>query len=381
MRSKQSSARSSAHAVSVNSATSGLHAAVAATLAGCGDEVIVPPYTMSATATTVACTNATPIFADIKPDTFCIDADDVRRKITPRTKAIVAVNLFGGPAELEKLRALADEKGLKLVEDNAQSPGGRRGGKLTGTFGDMAVLSFNCHKTVQCGEGGAVLTNDDSLADRLRLVRNHGEVVLSQRDHVPPELAGLLGYNYRLTELQSAVALAQIRRLEELTAGRIEMASVMTEGFREIDGITPPTVARGDRHVYYLYAFKLDASKFGLSRRQFKAAIDAEGVAVADGYVKPIYLYPMYEARVREQTRGLGAGVWHPPLDSRESGQRYARGLCPVTERMHFEELLTTNICRADLTRDDASELVRAVQKIAEHKRAIKDTLASQGIV
>src|SRR6202011_3446150 len=116
-------------------------------------------------------------------------------------------------------------------------------------------------------------------------------------------------------------------------------------------------------HVYYLYAFKLDAKRFGLSRNQFKAALDAEGVASSDGYVRPIYLYPMYEARVRQQTRGLGAGVWHPA----EGGQRYERGLCPVTERMHFEELLTTNICRADLTRDDASELVRAIEKIAEH--------------
>src|SRR5258706_15291021 len=249
-----------------------------AALAGLGEEVSVPPYTMSATATTVACTNATPIFADIDPDTFCIDVDDVRRKITPRTKAIVAVNLFGGPAALEKLRALADEKKLILIEDNAQSPGGTRGGKLTGTFGEMAILSFNCHKTVQCGEGGAILTNDDTLADRLRLVRNHGEVVLSQREETPPELAGLLGYNYRLTELQSAVALAQVRRLEELTVGRIDMANAMTEGLRGIDGITPPLVARGDRHVYYLYAFKLDAQKFGLSRRQFKAALDAEGV-------------------------------------------------------------------------------------------------------
>jgi perosamine synthetase len=364
------------YAVTVNSATSGLHAAVCAALVGPGDEVIIPPYTMSATATMVACANGTPIFADIKPDTFCIDVDDVRRKITPRTKAIIAVNLFGGPAELEKLRAIADERKLALIEDNAQAPAGTRAGKLTGTYGNMAVLSFNCHKTVQCGEGGAVLTNDETLADRLRLVRNHGEVVQSQRDHVAPELFGLLGYNYRLTELQSAVALAQVRRLEELTVGRIEMANAMTEGLRGIDGITPPFVAQGDRHVYYLYAFKLDAKKFGLSRNQFKAALDAEGVSVADGYVRPIYLYPMYEARVRQQTRGLGAGIWHPV----EGGQRYERGLCPVTERMHFEELLTTNICRADLTRDDAREFVRAIEKIYEHRRAVRDTLASRGI-
>jgi perosamine synthetase len=364
------------HAVTVNSATSGLHAALCAALAGYGDEVIVPPYTMSATATTIACTNATPVFADIKPDTFCIDVDDVARKITPRTAAIVAVNLFGGPAQLEKLRALADQHRITLIEDNAQAPGATRGGKLTGTYGDMAVLSFNCHKTVQCGEGGAVLTNDDVLADRLRLVRNHAEAVLAERDDVPAEIAGFLGYNYRLTELQSAVALAQIRRLEELTAGRIAMANLMTERLTQIEGITPPFVAGSDRHVYYVYAFKVDGRTFGLSRRQLRTALDAEGIACAEGYVRPIYLYPMYEQRVRERTRGVGAGLWHP----REGGQRYGRGLCPVTERMHFEELLTTNICRADLGQSEAMEFVNAIEKIAEHRGAIRDKLATQGV-
>jgi dTDP-4-amino-4,6-dideoxygalactose transaminase len=363
------------YAVSVNSATSGLHAAVAATLAGLGDEVIVPPYTMSATATAVTMTNATPIFADIRPDTFCLDPDDVRRKISPRTKAIIAVNLFGGPSDLPALRAIADEHKLLLIEDNAQAPGGTCGGRLTGTFGDMAVFSLNCHKTIQCGEGGIVVTNSDQLVDRLRLVRNHGEVVQSMRDSTPPELAGLIGYNYRLTELQSAVALAQARRLEELTVNRIEMANTLTKGLRAIPGITPPYVAPENRHVYYLYAIKADSAQLGLSRHQLKTALDAEGVSIAEGYVRPIYLYPMYEERVRQQTHGLGAGIWHP-----REGARYGRGLCPVTEKMHFEELLTTNICRADLTQEDALELVHAVEKIAAHRDAVRTKLQERGI-
>lgn len=364
------------HAVTVNSATSGLHAAVAASLAGLGDEVIVPPYTMSATATTVAQTMATPIFADIDPDNFCLDVADVRRKISKRTKAIVVANIFGGPAHLAELRALADEHGLVLVEDAAQSPWATQQGKMTATIGHMGVLSFNCHKTIQCGEGGAVLTNDDTLADRLKLMRNHGEVVLSQRDDVPAELAGMLGYNYRLTELQSAVALGQVRRLEELTVPRIEMANAITAGLAGVPGITPPHVAKGDRHVYYIYAMKVDAAKVGLSRNQLKTALDAEGVAVAAGYVRPIYLYPMYEERVAKQKTGFGAGVWHP-----EPGrQTYARGLCPVTERMHFEELLTTNIIRADLGREDAMQLVTAIQKVVEHAPAVRDALLAKGV-
>jgi dTDP-4-amino-4,6-dideoxygalactose transaminase len=338
--------------------------AVAAALAGYGDEVIIPPYTMSATATAVVMTNATPVFADIRPDTFCIDVEDVRRKVTPRTKAIIAVNLFGGPAELRALRQLADDKGLVLIEDNAQSPGGRYDGQLTGTFGHMAVYSLNCHKTIQCGEGGVVVTGDDTLADRLRLVRNHGEVVLSQRDEVPDELSGLVGFNYRLTELQSAVALAQVRRLEELTEGRIAMANALTEGMRGMPGLTPPYVARGSKHVYYLYAFKHDAVKSGLSRGALRQALEAEGLAVAEGYVRPIYLYPLYDAKVRARTRGYGAGVWYP---KEGSGVRYERGICPVTERMHFSELLTTNLCRADLSLTEAREFLEGLQKVLAH--------------
>ena len=366
------------HAVSVNSATSGLHCSVVAALAGYGDEVIIPPYTMSATATMVAATNATPVFADIDAATFTIDPRDVERKLTKRTKAIIAVNLLGNPAALPELRAIADHHGIKLIEDNAQAPGATYQGKLTGTFGDMAVLSFNCHKTVQCGEGGAVLTNDAVLADRLRLVRNHGEVVQSQRDVVLPELMGLIGYNYRLTELQSAVALAQIRRLEELTAPRIEMANVITQGIRGIDGLTPPFIADGNRHVFYLYALKVDSQKLGLSRHQLQLALEAEGMATAEGYTRPIYLYPMYDRRVATQQRGLGAGLWHPREGSTTTS--YELGICPVTERMYQIELMTTNICRADLGDAEARELVTALEKIATHRTKVRAALEAQGI-
>ena len=364
-------------AVSVNSATSGLHCSLAAALVGLGHEVIVPPYTMSATATTVACLNATPVFADIDARTFCLDVDDVRRKLGPRTKAIVAVNLFGGPAALHELRSIADEEGVVLIEDNAQAPGARLQGAWTGTVGHMGVFSLNCHKTIQCGEGGVVLTNDAQLDDRLRLMRNHGEVVQSQRPTYDVEVEGLLGYNYRLTELQAAVALAQVRRLDELTANRIAIAEAITDRLHGIDGLTPAYVAPDARHVYYLYAIKLDAKRLGLTRPQFKAALDAEGVACTAGYVKPIYLYPMYAKSVAQRREGFGAGIWHPPAGS---PVRYERGICPVTERMYFEELLLTNICRADLGPEDAFEFVRAIQKVVDNRGAVRDKLLADGI-
>jgi dTDP-4-amino-4,6-dideoxygalactose transaminase len=367
----------SRHAISVNSAASGILAAVAASLCGLGDEVIVPPYTMSTTATSVACTNATPVFADIRSDTFCIDVADVERKLSPRTKAVIAVNLFGGPAPLLELRRLADQRGFVLIEDNAQAPGATIAGRHAGTVGHIGIFSLNRHKTIQSGEGGVVVTDDDAIAERLRLIRNHGDVVLALRGGAPPELEGLLGYNLRLTELQAAVALGQVRRLDELTRGRIAMAKELDRGLAGTPGITTPAVAADVEHVYYLYAMKVDPEVLGLSRRQLKVALDAEGVATSEGYVKPIYLYPMYRESVARKRSGFGAGIWHPAPGS---GVSYAEGCCPVTERMHAREVLTTNICRSDLGRDDALQLVRAIHKVVEHRGAVRAKLEADGV-
>jgi dTDP-4-amino-4,6-dideoxygalactose transaminase len=153
------------------------------------------------------------------------------------------------------------------------------------------------------------------------------------------------------------------------------MANTLTKRLTTVDGITPPHVAPNARHVYYMYAFKVDVGWLGLTNRQFKAALDAEGVVSSAGYVRPIYLYPMYGRSVAARRSGFGAGVWHP------SGQTpYVRGACPVTERMHFQELVLTNICRADLGEEDALEFVRAVEKVVEHRTAIRDKLLSNGI-
>ncbi len=368
------SAFGSRNAVSMNSATSGIHAAILAAQVGLGDEVIVPPYTMSATATMVAAANGTPIFADVDASTYCIDVGDVERKLSPRTKAIIAVNLFGGPAALLELRALADRRGILLIEDNAQSPGGRIGKRYTGTIGHLGVFSLNFHKTIQCGEGGVVVTDDDRLADHLRLVRNHGEVVQSQRASVPPELAGLVGFNYRLTELQAAIAIAQLERLEELTEPRIAAAAALTSGIRGLPGIKPPTVAEGSRHVYYMYALKVDPLELGLSRKQLKHALDAERVFSSEGYVRPIYLYPMYERGLAARREGFGAGIWH------SSRQDYGAGLCPTTERLHFSELLLTNVCRHDLGTAGATEFATACTRIVEHRDAVRRKCVADGV-
>jgi perosamine synthetase len=173
------------------------------------------------------------------------------------------------------------------------------------------------------------------------------------------------------------VGLAQIRRLEELTVDRIAVAEALTEGLRGIPGIVPPHVDPRARHVYYAYVMKVKAAQLRLSRAQLAAALNADGLAVQEGYVRPIYLYPMYDRRVGAQRTGMGAGLWHPPEGS---PVRYQRGLCPVTERMHFEEALITSIFRTQMTVAHAQEFLGGLERILAHREAVRQHLGERGI-
>ncbi|MGH3051236.1 MAG: DegT/DnrJ/EryC1/StrS family aminotransferase, partial [Gaiellaceae bacterium] len=186
----------SEYAVSVNSATTALQVSLAAVGVEPGDEVIVPPYTMSATAATVVLAGAIPVFADIEEETYGLDPASVAERITPRTRAIVAVHLFGHPARMGGLNELVERHGLRLVEDAAQSLGATWHGRQTGTIGDVGVVSLNRHKIIQSGEGGVVVTDDPTIAQVAQLARNHGEVVVANLDL--PSIANTVGSNYRL---------------------------------------------------------------------------------------------------------------------------------------------------------------------------------------
>lgn len=346
------------HAVAMNSATSALIAAVAAAAVGPGDEVIVSPYTMSASAVCALVHGAIPVFADIEPATFCLDPDSVRGRITPRTKAIVAVDLFGCPADFDALMALAREHDLVVIEDAAQAPGALYGGRHAGTLGHIGVFSLNYHKTIQCGEGGVAVTDDERFAERLALARNHGEAAV---EGMGSDAVDVLGFNHRMGELEAAIAAVQLSRLEELTAPRVEHARRLTDGLRGLDGITPPHVPDGVRHVYYLYALKLDEEALGVSRSAFAAALAAEGVPVTEGYVAPLYRQPLYRHRA-----AVAFG------DPRNAGSgRYEDGTAPTCERMHDRELLFHPHVHAGLSRDDVDDIVAALRKVHAGRSAL----------
>ena len=349
------------HAVSMNSATSSLIAAVAAARIGPGDEVIVPPYTMSATAMAPLFYGGIPVFVDISDEDFCLDLDAVREAITPRTRAIIAVNLFGHPARLSELKALAHEHGLVLIEDSAQAPLATENGRYAGTVGDIGVFSLNRHKHIHSGEGGICVTDDDDLAERMRLIRNHGENAVEPLGIA--DATNLIGFNFRLSELSAAVALAQLDNVEEHVRRRVAAAEQLTSELADLAGLTPPSVRAGCTHVYYMWAFRYDQDVVGVPREVFSAALLAEGIPHEVGYVAPLYLLPVFQRRI-----AIGSAGYPFDLAPRD----YSKGLCPTTERLHERELMLFTICAYDDRFDFAEVFARGVRKVhdARHKLA-----------
>src|SRR3989338_671357 len=283
------------HAVAMNSATANLHGALAALGVGPGDEVLVPPYTMCASASAILMCGAIPVFVDIEPDTFCMDPKKIEARVSPQTKAVVVVHLYGQPADMDPIMAIAKKHKLKVVEDCAQSPKAKYKGRYAGTIGDIGVFSLNQNKTITTGEGGVAVTRNARLALRMQLIRNHGEVVV---DHLP-DAKGLpcLGWNYRMTELEASVGISQFRKLDKLTAHRVKLAGYLGKKLAAAEGLTMPVTRQGCTHVYFVYPVRYDRQKTGIPSRLFVKALGAEGVTFGAGYVRPIYLDSIYQNR------------------------------------------------------------------------------------
>lgn len=351
------------HAISFNSATSALHGMIAAGGIGPGDEVITSAFSMAASASAVLMHNAVPVFADIDPATYCLDIASVERRLTPRTKAILTVNLYGHPSALDALARLAKERGLLLFEDNAQAAGATLDGKLTGTWGHAAALSLNYHKAIQSGEGGLVITDDAEIALRCQLIRNHGEVVVP--DVGRSDLESQLGWNYRLTELAAAVAIPQLGKLDTLVRIRRELAERMTAGLERYACLTPARPAPDCTHTYYLYPIQFDAAQAGMSRATFAKAMAAEGFTLNQGYVTPLYWLPMYQNR-HAYPKGCPFTCGHHPGDV-----DYSKGLCPVIEDLHVNTLLISDIAKHPNTASDIDGFVQAVDKVLANRAAL----------
>lgn len=343
----------SKHAISVNSATSGLYAAMGAIGLGPGDEVIVPPYTMSATAMAPLVYGGIPVFADVEEQTFCIDVEAVKAAIGPRTRAIIAVNLFGHPARLHELRALADAHGLFLVEDNAQAILAEENGRKTGTIGHIGVFSLNYHKHIHTGEGGVCVTDNDDLALRLQMIRNHAENIVEPL--AIADISSLVGFNYRMGELAAAIGCVQLANADVHVRRRVGIAERLSAGIRDLEGITVPYVRSDCSHSYYVWSARYSEQAVGVSRQAFSKALDAEGFPHFVGYVRPLYRLPLFQRRI-----GFGSSGFPFTLTNR----RYEGDLCPVAERLYSSELLCLETCAYDLVEDEIDQYIDAIRKV-----------------
>lgn len=345
------------HAVTVNSATSGLIASVGAIGIEPGDEVIVSPWTMCASATAILHWNAIPVFADIEPQTFNLDPDSVERNITPFTKAIMSVDIFGHSANMDLLMKIAQKYGLKVISDSAQAPGALYKGKYAGTLADVGSFSLNYHKHIHTGEGGILVTNDDLICERLQLIRNHAEAVVVGKG--TKNLSNMIGYNFRLGEIESAIGIEQLKKLKDLVKSRQAAADRLTAGLRGLPGLRTPIVEPECTHAYYVYPMVLDVEKLGVSHERICEALLAEGVeGLSPRYVN-VHLLPMYQEKIAYGSNGF---PWSSDICRRSVD--YSHGICPVAEELQEKSYLGYAMCLNELSENDVDLIVGAFRKI-----------------
>ncbi len=288
------------HALTVSSGTAALHLLVRALGLGPGDEVLVPSFTFAASVNAILYEGATPVFVDVEPDTYNLDPQDVAQKVTARTKAIMAVDVFGHPAEWDALTRIAQQHALRVIDDSCEALGAAYQGRKLGSFGDAAAFAFYPNKQMTVGEGGIIVTDDDEIARLCRSMRNQGR----------PEMGAWLeherlGYNYRLDEMSAALGVSQFKRLETFLAKREKVAQMYTERLQALEWVRPPAVRPEVRMSWFVYVVTL---REGLQRDAIIQALADQGIP-ARGYFAPIHT----QAYIRERMGDL-------------------RGTLPVTE-------------------------------------------------
>jgi len=302
------------YAIAVNSGTATLHTALYAIGIKAGDEVLTVPFTFVATANTILMQNAKPVFVDVDEDTFNIDPNKIEEKITPKTKAIIAVDLYGQPADYEKINAIAKKHNLKIIEDSCQAHNAEYNGVKTGALGDIGCFSLYSTKNITCAEGGIITTNNEKYAELCRRFRHHGR-------------SYDIGYNYRMTDIQAAIAIEQLKKIEDFTRRRIQNAKILSEGLSDIKGITTPKINPKVKHVFHQYTIKV-----GNGRDKLMGRLKRKGIGCAIFYPKPLHLHPHFSK--------LGYKAGDFPVSEKLSKEVLSLPVHPSLSKKHIEYIL-----------------------------------------
>lgn len=330
-------------AVAVSNGTAALHAAIYAANIGSGDEVIVSPMTFAASANCVVFQGGIPVFADVDPATLLIDPAKVEAKITPRTKAIIAIDYTGQPCDYDALWAIVEQHGLTLIADACHALGGTYKGRPVGTLARLNTFSFHPVKHITTGEGGMITTDDSDLARKMRVFRNHGITSEARQREAQGswfyEMVDL-GYNYRLTDIQCALGMSQLQKLKDWVARRRSIAEHYDVAFSKIPAIKPLKVRDEVYHAYHLYVIRLRLDQLRVNRTQIFRALRAEGIGVVVHYI-PVHLHPFYRERFGTKP-----------------------GMYPIAEKA-YEQIISLPIF-PNMTQVEVEDVVTAVRKVVE---------------
>jgi perosamine synthetase len=326
------------YAVAFSNGTAALHGACFAAGIGEGDEVITTPITFAATSNAVLYCGGKPVFADIDDRTYNIDPKEIRKHITPNTKAIIPVDFTGQPADMDAIMEIANEHGLVVIEDGAHSLGAEYKGRKVGMLAHMTMFSFHPVKPVTTAEGGVIVTDSEEYYEKLKRFRSHGIIKHNlSRDEGPwyYEMVDL-GYNYRMTDLQAALGISQMDKLDRFIERRREIASMYNEAFKTMDSVILPMQLEGTQSGWHLYVLQLKLDKLKRNRREIFESLRAENIGVHVHYI-PVYWHPYYQK--------LG----------------YRKGICPKAEQW-YEQALTLPIF-PKMTDEDVNDVIEAVKR------------------
>jgi len=336
-------------AVACNSGTAAIHAALIAIGVSPGDEIITAPITDMGTVIPILYQGAVPIFADLDPRTITLSPAAVEMAITPRTKAVIAINLLGNSCDLDSMQEICDRHGLALIEDCAQALGASYKGCPVGTRGLIGCFSLNEYKHISCGDGGIVVTDDEALASRLRLSTDKA---YNRQPNAAMRHPTFLAGNYRMTELQGAVALAQLRKLDSIVERRRKWCGELSKRLNGLPGLHLPTPTPGCNPSWWMYPFQVDSKELGADADVFAAALRAEGLPAAAHYIGAcVYEYPIF--------------LNHSAFDRGEHAytrQEYRKGLCPEAERILRDVvMLSVNEAYTDIDLEQTELAIRRV--------------------
>ncbi len=343
------------YAISVNSWTSGLTVAMGAVGIEPGDEVICSPWTMSACAMSILHWNAIPVFVDIDPLTFNLDLNKLKKAISKKTKAIIAVDIFGQSERVDEIKKIIKNKKIKIISDAAQAPYAIYKNKFAGTFGDIGGFSLNHHKHINTGEGGIIVTNSKNLAERARHIRNHAESTIS-KNSTNGQLVNMIGHNFRLGEIESAIGYQQLKKLKKIVLFRQRLAKILNKGLNNLEGLTLPVVRSRSTHVYYVYPLLL-SSKIAKHRSKIISLLKKEKVIGLMGGYTNLYNLPIFRKKIAYGTKGF-------PWKHFNSTVSYSKKNFKITEDLHNNKFFGILLCAYNFREDDMKFIVKKFIKV-----------------